>query len=136
VRKTNVQGLWILTAGRIPPNPAELVGSKRFKNFLESLGEHFDWIVIDSPPVMAVTDAVITANASSGVVFVVGSEMTGRHLAREAVEQLANGNAKLVGVILNRVDLEYNAYYYSQYYRREYAAYYQQTQLPQPAKAK
>jgi capsular exopolysaccharide synthesis family protein len=124
VRKTTVAGLWVLNAGRIPPNPAELVGSKRFKNFLQSLGEHFDWIVIDSPPVMAVTDAVITANNASGVVFVVGSEMTSRHVAKQAIEQLANSNARLIGAILNRVDLEKHSYYYSQYYRREYAAYY------------
>jgi capsular exopolysaccharide synthesis family protein len=124
VRKTSVSGLWVLTSGRIPPNPAELLGSKRFSGFLKTLGEHFDWIVIDSPPVMAVTDAVITSNIATGVVFVVGAEMTSRHVAKEAVDQLVNGSARLVGGVLNRVDLEGNAYYYSQYYRREYNAYY------------
>jgi Mrp family chromosome partitioning ATPase len=58
-------------------------------------------------------------------VFVVGAEMTSRHAARAAVEQLENGRARFVGAILNRVELERNAYYYSHYYRREYGAYYQ-----------
>src|SRR5690606_7430241 len=54
VRKTSVGGLWALPAGRTPPNPAELVGSARFRDFIASLKDHFDWILIDSPPVMAV----------------------------------------------------------------------------------
>ena len=58
--------------------------------------------------------------------FVVGAEMTSRHNARHAVEQLQRGQARFVGGVLNRVELERNAYYYSQYYRKEYAAYYQQ----------
>jgi capsular exopolysaccharide synthesis family protein len=126
VRKTPVPGLWVLAAGRIPPNPAELIGSQRFRDFLTSLKEHFDLIVIDSPPVMAVTDAAIAANVANGVVFVVGAEMTSRHAARAAVEHLEQGRAHFVGAVLNRVELERNAYYYSHYYRREYGAYYQQ----------
>ena len=126
VHKTAVPGLWVLPAGHIPPNPAELLGSQRFRDFLTSLKEHFDLIVVDSPPVMAVSDAAIAAHTASGVVFVVGAEMTSRHAARAALEQLEQGRAHFVGGILNRVELEKNAYYYSHYYRREYAAYYQQ----------
>jgi polysaccharide biosynthesis transport protein len=124
VHKTAVPGLWVLTAGHTPPNPAELLGSQRFREFLNSLKEHFDLILVDSPPVMAVTDAAITAHTASGVVFVVGAEMTSRHAARAAVEQLETSRAHFVGAILNRVELEKNAYYYSHYYRREYGAYY------------
>ena len=126
VHKTPVPGLWVLGAGRIPPNPAELIGSQRFRDFLNSLKEHFDLILVDSPPVMAVTDAAIAAHAANGVVFVVGAEMTSRNAARAAVEVLEQGRAHLVGAVLNRVELERNAYYYSHYYRREYGAYYQQ----------
>jgi succinoglycan biosynthesis transport protein ExoP len=126
VNKTAVPGLWLLAAGRTPPNPAELIGSQRFRDFLASLKQHFDLILVDSPPVMAVTDAAIAANLASGVVFVVGAEMTSRQAARAAVEHLANGRAHFVGAVLNRVELERNAYYYSHYYRREYGAYYQQ----------
>jgi len=124
VSKTSVPSLWLLTAGRNPPNPAELLGSQRFKDFGNSLKAHFDWIIIDTPPVMAVTDASIVAHEATGVVFVVGAEMTSRHAARRALDQLEQANAHFVGAILNRVDLDRNAYYYSQYYRREYTQYY------------
>ena len=125
IRKSAVPGLWLLTAGRIPPNPAELLGSQRFRKFIELLGQYFDSIIIDSPPIMAVTDAALAASAATGIVFVVGAEMTSRHAARTAIEQLENGRPHFVGAVLNRVELERNAYYYSGYYRREYAQYYQ-----------
>jgi capsular exopolysaccharide synthesis family protein len=125
VQQTTVPGLWILTAGVHPPNPAELLGSKRFKDFLASLIQHFDFVMIDTPPVMAVTDSAIVSHVASGVVYVVGAEMTSRHAARRALEQLEQSHAKFVGGILNRVDLKHNPYYYSQYYRREYSDYYQ-----------
>jgi capsular exopolysaccharide synthesis family protein len=124
IRKSSVPGLWLLTAGRIPPNPAELLGSQRFRDFVQSLSEHFDSVIIDSPPVMAVTDAAIAASAATGIVFVVGAEMTSRHAAKTAIQQLENGRPCFLGVVLNRVDLERNAYYYSNYYRREYHQYY------------
>lgn len=124
VKETTVAGLWVLTAGRVPPNPTELLGSQRFREFMNSLKTHFDWIIIDTPPVMAVTDAALVAHHATGVIFVVGSDMTSRHAARVALEQLHKVNATLVGGVLNRVDLERNAYYYSHYYRREYASYY------------
>jgi capsular exopolysaccharide synthesis family protein len=126
VRKTIVSGLWVLTAGRIPPNPAELLGSARFKEFITSLKAHFDWIIIDTPPVMAVTDAALVAHHATGVVFVVGAEMTSRHAAKQALDQLERANARFVGGVLNKVNLEGHAYYYSQYYRREYSQYYHQ----------
>ena len=124
VRNTSVPGLWLLPAGRIPPNPLELLGSKRFKDFLHSLSEHFDWIVVDSPPVMAVSDAAVVAHACSGVLFVVGSEMANRHAAQAAIEQLETARVRFIGAVLNRVDLERQSYYYSHYYRREYSNYY------------
>ena len=124
VRKTSIPGLWILPAGRTPPNPAELVGSVRFRDFLASLKDHFDWVLIDSPPVMAVTDASLIAHHASAVLFVVGAEMTSRHAAARALDQLEQVQARFAGAVLNRVDLERNPFYYSQYYRREYAQYY------------
>jgi polysaccharide biosynthesis transport protein len=132
VRKSSVPGLWVLAAGRTPPNPAELVGSQRFRDFLDSLKDHFDWVIIDSPPVMAVTDAALLAHDVSGVLFVVGAEMTTRQAAKRAVDQLEQVQARFVGAVLNRVDLERNAYYYSQYYRREYSEYYQTGLTTQP----
>jgi len=124
VRKSRVSGLWILSAGRLPPNPAELLGSPRFADFMIRLRAHFEWVIIDSPPVMAVTDASLIAHNVTGVLFVVGAEMTSRHVAQRALDQLEHVQAKFVGAVLNRVDLQRNSYYYSQYYRREYSRYY------------
>jgi polysaccharide biosynthesis transport protein len=124
VRMTQVQNLCILPAGMIPPNPAELLGSKRCTEYFATLSEHFDWVIIDSPPVMAVSDASILANAATGVVFVVGADQTTRQTAKAAVNQLHSVNAHLIGAVLNRADVERNPYYYSTYYRKEYSRYY------------
>lgn len=124
VRSAPVGGLWILTCGAHPPNPAELLGSKRFHDFLATLTTHFDWIVIDSPPVLLVTDAAVLAHKTTGVVFVVGAEMTARRAAETAVAQLTSAKVRFVGGVLNRVDFERSGYYYSQYYSRKYGNYY------------
>ncbi len=130
IRKTSVPGLWLLPAGLAPPNPAELLGSAKFASLLDSLIALFDWVLIDSPPVMAVTDASVVAHAAAGVIFVVGAEMTSRRAAQQALDQLEAANGWFVGGVLNRVDLERNAYYYSQYYRSQYQQYYIQDQSP------
>jgi Mrp family chromosome partitioning ATPase len=96
--------------------------------FLKSLRNHFDWVVIDSPPVMAVTDAAVLAHGATGVVFVVGAETTSRRMAAAALEQLGNAHAQVIGGILNRVTVDKHPYYYAAYYRREYAAYYAEAQ--------
>jgi succinoglycan biosynthesis transport protein ExoP len=118
------QGLWVMPAGTFPPNPAELLGSKKFKDLTVFLRGYFDWVIMDTPPVMAVTDASIAANLAHGVLFVVGAEMTSKRVAQRAVEQLEMSQARFLGAVLNRVDLEHNAYYYSRYYRPEYGGYY------------
>jgi polysaccharide biosynthesis transport protein len=124
IRKSGVAGLWLLNAGHIPPNPAELLGSRRYVDLIASLGELFDWAIIDTPPVLAVADSSIAANDASGVIFVVGSDKTSRQAARAAVEQLGAANAHIMGTILNKVDLIRHPYYYAAYYRKEYARYY------------
>jgi succinoglycan biosynthesis transport protein ExoP len=126
VHATQIPGLWMVPAGAFPPNPSELLSSKRFADLVASLGAHFDWAIIDTPPIMAVTDSSIVAHLTTGVVFVIGAEMTSRYAAQRAVQQIGRGNAKFLGAVLNRVDLKHNAYYYSQYYRREYSDYYGQ----------
>jgi capsular exopolysaccharide synthesis family protein len=124
IRETTVPGLSVLVAGRIPPNPTELLGAPRFRELMTTLRTHFDWTIVDTPPVMAVADATLVAHLATGVVFVVGAEMTSRHAAKRALDQLQHVHAKFVGGVLNKVDLHRNPYYYSQYYRREYAQYY------------
>ena len=124
IRESLQQGLWLMPAGTFPPNPAELLGSRKFRDLTAYLQQHFDWVIVDTPPVMAVTDASIAANLAHGVLFVVGAEMTSKRVAQRAVEQLEMSQARFLGAVLNRVDLEHNAYYYSRYYRPEYGGYY------------
>lgn len=125
LQRTQVANLWIIPAGKTPPNPAELLGSKRFAELLTSVRGHFDLVVVDTPPVMAVTDAAIVAHRASGVLFVIAADQTSRHAAQQALDQLEHARARFVGAVLNRVDLEGHAYYYSRYYRKEYANHYQ-----------
>jgi capsular exopolysaccharide synthesis family protein len=128
VKITGVQNLCVLAAGMIPPNPAELLGSKRCIEYFATLSEHFDWVIIDSPPVLAVADASILSNSATGVIFVVGADQTSRHTARAAVDQLNAVQAHMIGAVLNRADVERNPYYYSTYYRKEYSRYYAKAQ--------
>ena len=124
VRKSAVNNLWIMPAGPNPPNPAELLGSQRFRDLLKTLGSHFEWVVIDSPPVMAVTDAAVIGHLTTGVVFVIGSEQVPRSTVRAAVDQLLGSKATILGAVLNRVNIRRNPYYYAHYYKHEYAGYY------------
>jgi capsular exopolysaccharide synthesis family protein len=126
-RSPAAANLWILPSGLIPPNPAELLGSKRFEEYLKTLAEQFDWVIIDSPPVLAVADASVVANIASGVIFVVGAEQTTRQAARAAIDQLHAVKAHIIGGVLNRASLDRNPYYYSHYYRKEYVQYYTQS---------
>jgi polysaccharide biosynthesis transport protein len=128
VRPSNVPNLWLLPAGHSSPNPSELLGSQRFKNFLVAVREQFDWVLIDTPPVMAVTDACVIAHLVDGTVFVTAAEMVSKQAARRAIEQLLMANARLIGGILNRVDVQRHGYYYASYYQgygRKYKKYYQ-----------
>jgi capsular exopolysaccharide synthesis family protein len=124
IQASGVPGLSTLAAGHIPPNPSELLVSKRFHDLIANLKNDFDWIIIDSPPVMAVTDACLLAHDATGVLFVIGSEMTDRNTATVALDQLEAANARFVGAVLNRVNLDRHSYYYSHYYRRDYVKHY------------
>jgi capsular exopolysaccharide synthesis family protein len=109
--------LWVLPAGRTPPNPSELLASGRMHAFMRQVKDGpFDWVIVDTPPVLAVTDASILAPWASTVAFVVGAEMTRRRLAERAVDTLAAGDAPFIGAVLNRVDMRHNRYYYAQQY--------------------
>ena len=134
VQKSSVDNLWIVPAGRRPPNPSELLGSREFTRLVRQLGRHFSWILFDAPPVIAVTDPSVVAHVVSGVVFVIGSDLVGRQEARRAVEQLTKAGGKLVGGVLNRVALDRNRHYYSSYsvaYGQKYSDYYRAPQAPQ-----
>jgi succinoglycan biosynthesis transport protein ExoP len=125
VQRTSEPNLFVITAGRTPPNPSELLASQRMKSFLANLSHGpFDWVVLDTPPVLAVTDAVVLSGQVSAVVFVVGSEMTRRVHAERALATLRAGKPRSMGVVLNRVDFDRNKYYYARYYGYNYKTYY------------
>jgi polysaccharide biosynthesis transport protein len=125
VQKTSENNLFVISAGLMPPNPSELLSSERMNALLANLKTGpFDWVIIDTPPVLAVTDAVIVARGVAGVVFVIGSEMTRRVHAERAMETLTAGRPRSIGAVLNRVDFNRNKYYYSRYYGYHYQNYY------------
>lgn len=125
VQRTSEPNLYVMTAGRTPPNPSELLSSARMQNLVANLqAGPFDWVIIDTPPVLAVTDAVIVAPYVSGLVFVIGAEMTRRAHAERAIETIQSGRPNIIGAVLNRVDLNRNKYYYSRYYGYHYKSYY------------
>ena len=125
IQRTVDPNLLAITAGRTPPNPSELLASERMKTLLANLSHGpFDWIIVDTPPVLAVTDAVILAPHVSGVTFVVGAEMTRRRLAERAIETITASHPKVCAVVLNKVDFARNKYYYSRYYGHQYKNYY------------
>ncbi|GIN69629.1 protein-tyrosine kinase [Bacillus sp. J14TS2] len=111
-RSTDVENLHVLPSGPIPPNPAELLGSKGMQLFFEGAKEQYDLIIFDTPPVLAVTDAQILANKCDGTVLVVASGKTELESAQKTKELLAAAQAKILGVVLNNKKMEKTDYYY------------------------
>ncbi len=111
-----VENLSLLSSGPIPPNPAEILNSQRARDFWPSLLKQYDYVLIDAPPVLAVTDAAIMATQVEGVILVI-SAGTRVDLAKEAKAQLMKGNSRMIGVILNKAKMDHNEggyyYYYS-----------------------
>ena len=125
VQRTHDPNLLTITAGRTPANPSELLASDRMRALVSGLETGpFDWVIIDTPPVLAVTDAVILAPLVGAVTFVIGAEMTRWRLAERAVETLLGSNPRQVLAVLNKVDFGRNKYYYSRYYGHQYKNYY------------
>jgi protein-tyrosine kinase len=111
-QETDIDNLFVLTSGPIPPNPAELLASKAMETFLEEAYKHFDLVIFDTPPVLAVTDAQILANKCDGTVLVVASGKTEIEAAVKAKELLLSANGKLLGVVLNKKKQKQGEYYY------------------------
>jgi succinoglycan biosynthesis transport protein ExoP len=123
IRQTEVPNLWVLPCGPIPPNPAELLHTERFQKIAQELARRFDRVLFDSPPVAAVTDAQILSSTVDGVVLIGKAGKTSKEALGRARRSLADVNARVVGAILNGVDLSRRrAGYYYDYYGR-YGAY-------------
>ena len=128
IKLTGVPNLWILNGGSVPPSPTELIASKKMQDTFALLKESYDFIFIDSPPIMPVSDAVVLSTLTDGMIFVVRGQNTPKHIVKEAISQLGNNRSKILGVVLNRVDVrsaEYRDYF--QYYNPEF--YYPSTRL-------
>ena len=120
-KPTVVPNLYCIPCGPIPPNSADVVASERFKHLLDELGEHFDRIVLDSPPVVAVTDSAILSTLVDGVLLVVRAFKTTFGLSRSGLRTLRDVDAPIAGAVLNAVNLDRHEYAYQHYYyyRRE-----------------
>jgi protein-tyrosine kinase len=122
IQKTPVPNLSIIASGPTPPNPAELVGSRRMRELLEGLNERFDIVLLDSPPVLAVSDAGALVPTVDGVLLVVGSGMSARLALRRAKEAIEAVQGRILGAVLNRFDAA--AQGYSRRYYDRYESYY------------
>ena len=121
---TVLPNLFVLPAGTPPPNPAELLASANMRDVLSQLREQYDHIVIDTPPSLSVTDAVVLSPRADAVVLVIRSGQTTKQALRRSRDILTQVNAKVVGVLLNAVDLSSPDYYYYYEYQGKYARYY------------
>jgi len=115
-QKTAIENIWVLPSGPLPPNPAELLNSKKMKEMLEEVRKVFDVVFIDSPPILAVVDSTIIASLVDGIVLVVQSGKTPRKPFLNAIEDLRRARARIVGVLFNQGKAE-NGDYYSKYHR-------------------
>lgn len=109
--------LSVLSSGKLPPNPSEMLGSKAMTNLLELLKEHFDIIILDSAPLQAVTDAQILSTKADGTILVVRAEKTKRESVIQAKALLEKVGTKILGIVLNGVESSRRKYYY--YYGSE-----------------
>ena len=122
IKSTEVPNLFVLPCGPIPPNPSEMLHTRAFAELLEQVQGKFDKVILDSPPVGVVADAAVLASGADASLLVLKAARTPRDMARKAVRALSDVNAKLLGAILNDVDLEnpkYGEVYYA-YYRYGY----------------
>lgn len=120
IKSSGIENLDIITSGPIPPNPAELLGSYRFQDLINNLYSMYNFIFIDTPPVLGISDPLIISQRTDGVIMVVKSGNTQKQAAREATRLLDGVNAKILGVVLNAIDqsaMRYSHYYnYYKYY--------------------
>ncbi|MFV9646189.1 MAG: GumC family protein, partial [Desulfobacterales bacterium] len=122
IQSTKIPDLDVITSGPIPPNPSEMLGSKRMESLIVALRKKYDHILIDSPPVTAVTDAVVLSKSADGVIMVIRTGDMARQIVKNGIGQFNNVGAHIIGAVLNGIDLSSSkySYYYYQYYRYYY----------------
>jgi capsular exopolysaccharide synthesis family protein len=117
LRETGIEGLKIITSGTMPPNPSELLGSKRMEEVINKLEEEADYILVDSPPVIAVSDPIILSNKVDGVILVVASQETEEEALVKAKDMLEKVQANIIGTVLTKYPVQEASGYYSGYYK-------------------
>ena len=124
--ETNMDNLYMIFAGPVPPNPSELLGNELFEKALEKLKEIFDYIIIDTPPLGSVIDAAVVARRCDGTIIVVENNMVSYRFVQKVKEQLDKTESKILGVVLNKVNMNTKGYYghYGRYYGKYYGQYY------------
>jgi capsular exopolysaccharide synthesis family protein len=115
IKETEIQNLSVLTSGSIPPNPSEILASQKMSVLLEELKEKFDVILIDTPPVLAVSDAQIIATKCDGVILVVDAGKVKRELVHKAKSSLEFVKAHILGVVLNKITQKESVNHYVYY---------------------
>ncbi|WP_315794820.1 CpsD/CapB family tyrosine-protein kinase [Paenibacillus sp. BIC5C1] len=108
LRETFIEGLHVLTSGAIPPNPSEMIGSRKMTLILEELKQQYDVILFDTPPVLSVTDALIISSLCDGVILVVNSGKVKKDVVKKAKAHLEHVNARILGAVLNNFQLSKN----------------------------
>ena len=116
---TNTANLYTVFSGPVPPNPAELLSNKTFKILIKTLRETYDYVIIDTPPLGNVIDGAIVAQECDGAIFVMAAKTVSYKFIQKAVDQLEKTDCKILGAVLNKVDMNENGYY-GKYYGKYY----------------
>ncbi len=127
VSSTNVENLKVILAGPVPPNPSELLGSKYMKTLIKNLRETYDYIIVDTPPIGSVTDAAVIANEVDGMILVISSGQISYKFEQKVLADLQVSGCRILGAVLNKLDMSENKYYgkyYGRYYGKYYGKYY------------
>lgn len=114
------ENLHVLTPGAIPPNPTEILSSKKIEDFINNVKEKYDYVFIDAPPVGVVSDGIIISKYVDGVMFIVGANETDIAHSKEVIDNMKKSDINIIGSILNKYDTEKSSYgYYSYYYNQD-----------------
>ena len=118
--ETDMENFHMILAGRVPPNPAELLSNARMQKLIEICRKEYDYVIVDCPPINLVVDAAIVAPLCDGIVLVVSSGNVPYRLAQSALDQLQATGCPILGAVLNMVDQKNEKYYYSKGYSKGY----------------
>lgn len=124
--ETNIKNLYITFAGPVPPNPSELLGDDKFTSIIHALRESFNYVILDTPPLGSVIDAAVASKSCDGTVLVIEHNAISYKFAQKVKEQLEKAEARILGVVLNKVEMSSKGYYgqYGRYYGKYYGKYY------------